>query len=640
MQLQWVERGRRRVWAVIAAAIAAAMQLAAALWLGGRKMPLCAAAAVPMGLFAYAAFAGRITVRRWWGALIELLCLAGASVLILHLPLFQVMRLSLPGFVRGFALAAALLGLVFAVTANMKWFGAFWLTFCLVFSLVDVAVIEFSGNAITANDVAAIGAAANVAGNYHFEIVPLMLSQAALYAACMAMLLRSREDRPRLKKLSVRLVALACAAALAVIPAHTLKHRKPTTWKSKGIRINSIFMELLLEAKTMRVRPPKGYSAEALAALAEKYPARAAAVSGEQRPCVIAIMIEAFSDLAVLGEFETDVDYMPFIRGLMNQSVSGTALVSTFGGRTARSEWEFLTGNSMGFLPGSSMPFRQFVGSDANSLVRVYKNAGYHTVGMHPFKGNGWGRNRVYPALGFDESYFIDDLEWDETVRSFVSDRAFVHQVIRLYENRDPGRPLFFFGVTMQNHGGYDNADYPATVHLKGMDGEYPAVEQYLSLIRETDDAIRELIEYFSAVDEPVVIVFFGDHQPNTRGGFRSAVGMQESLQRYQVPFVMWDNYEHRAEAVEMTSLNFLGARLLDLTGVQKPSFYCMLSAVNETVDAMNHWGYFAGGEFHSYGDKDDPDSAALLKEYNIYQYANMFDKSADRALFIGPGAE
>ena len=639
MLVQW-ERRRGLLWAALAGLALAAMQLAAAVWLGGRHMRLYAALALPMGLFGFAAFGSRVTIRRWWGALIELLCIAGASVLVLHLPLFQALSLTAKAFARGFTLAGALLGLVFAVTANMKWFGALWLTFNLVFSIIDVAVIEFSGNAVTANDIVAIGTAANVAGNYRFEVVPLMLSQAALYVASMAMVLRSREDRPQLKKLPVRLVALACAAALAVVPAHTLKYRRATTWGGKGIRLNSVLMELLLEAKTVRVQPPKGYSPQAVAALAEKYPARPASVSGEKRPCVIAIMIEAFSDLAALGDFRTDVDYMPFTRELMKQSVSGTALVSTYGGGTARSEWEFLTGNSMAFLPGSATAYRQYVGSDENSLARVFKNAGYHTVGMHPFKPNGWGRNRVYPALGFDDAYFLDDLEWDETVRSYVSDRAFVRQVIRLYEDRTPGEPLFLFGVTMQNHGGYDNPDYPAAVHLQGLEGSYPSVEQYLTLIRETDDAIRELIEYFSQADEPVQIVFFGDHQPHSPKAFRSAVGTRESLQRFLVPFAMWDNYEHRTEDVPLTSLNFLGARLLDLTGVEKPSFYCLLSAVNAAVDAMNPQGYYAGGEFHAYGDGAEPEAEALLREYNIYQYANMFDKSADRTLFIGTGAE
>ncbi len=640
MQIQWTKRGGRRALALAAALLAAALQLVAARWTGGRHMSMHAAMALPLGALTFVAFGGKVTVRRWWGMLIELFCIAGASAVILHLPLFHWTSLSLNGFARAVCLGAVLLSAVFIITANLKWFGAFWLTFSMAFGLIDAAVIQFSGNIITANDITAIGTAANVAARYTFKIMPLMITQLVLYAACMVVLLRAREVRPELKRLRVRLVALVCLLATAAYPAYTLKTKKPNTWKTKGIRLNSALMELLLEAKMIRVRPPKGYSTEALAGLSEKYPAREASVEGDKRPHVIAVMIEAFSDLRVLGDFETDVDYMPYTRELMKASVSGTALVSTFGGGTARSEWEFLTGNSMGFLPGGSMPFRQYMGSDENSIVRVFKNAGYHTVGMHPFKANGWGRNKVYPALGFDDVYFIDDLAWDEYVRGFVSDRAFVHQVIHLFENRDRNAPMFFFGVTIQNHSDYYYEDYAPTVHLQGLDRDYPAVEQYLSLILETDGAIRELIEYFSACDEPVQIVLFGDHEPATGSGFRSAVGVKNSQQRYQVPFVMWDNYEHRVEAVPLTSVNYLPARLLDLAGIQKPSFYCMLSEVSQTVEAMNQQGCFVNGRFCAYSGKDSPEAAALLNDYRFYQYGNMFDRNADRTLFIGAGTD
>ena len=78
----------------------------------------------------------------------------------------------------------------------------------------------------------------------------------------------------------------------------------------------------------------------------------------------------------------------------------------------------------------------------------MFENAGYHTVGMHPYYANGWGRSTVYPMLGFDEIYFLEDLDWGETVRRYVSDRAYVNQVIRLFEENAASGPLFLFGVT------------------------------------------------------------------------------------------------------------------------------------------------------------------------------------------------
>ena len=642
MRITWVEKGKRRALALIFSALAFAAQIAAGLWQGTplwaglpawTNLPLAAGLAA----FVFLAFGTKIEVDRWWGVLIELICVAAASFILLHLPLLHWMGMRPTGVIRGFSFALTLMGVAFVLTANIKWFGAFFLTFCWVFNIIECEIIAFSGNVITLNDIMAIGTAINVANNYSFIAKPLMITQLIFYIACMRAMIGAHEVRPNLKKLQVRAVIVPLVLAAAFPTWHAYTHNKPTTFWSNGVRRYSVLVEFLLESKTLKVDQPKHYSAEAVAALGAEYPGRPATVADEKRPHVIAIMIEAFSDLSVLGDFETNVDYMPFTRQLMQESVSGLALVSTKGGGTARSEWEFLTGNSMAFMPGGSMPFRQFMGDDENSLVRVFENAGYHTIGMHPYLRNGWARNKIYPALGFDDIYFVDDLEWDETVRKFVSDRAFVHQIINLYENRDYDEPMFFFGVTMQDHGNYAYAGYDPTVTITGHEGEFPNAEQYLSLIRETDDAIRQLIEYFAAVDEPVQIVFFGDHQPIVEDGFYKLAGAETSAQTHLVPFVMWDNYEHRVEHVDITSVNFLGARLLDLTGIQKPAWFSFISEVNRTVSAMNHFCCNVGGEFSGYGKYKDTPVMDMLLKYQIYQYANMFDKTVDRTLFIGP---
>ena len=642
MRIEWVEKGRARALALALGMLAFAAQIAVGLWQGPRlwmnlpwwtNLPL----ALLLGAFTGAVFATRVTVDRWWGAFIELACVAGASFVLLHLPLLHWMGMRPMGLVRGLSFAFVLIGACFVATASIRIPAMALFAFCWIFNLIECAVIEFSGNVITLNDIMSIGTAINVASNYVFEIKPLMLTQLIFFAACAAAVLRAREDRASLKKLRVR-AAIVPLVLVAAFPSwYTYRHNKPTTFWSNGIRRNSILVEFLLESKTLRVAQPKNYSAQAVAALGEACPGRAATVADADRPHVIAIMVEAFSDLCVDGDLRTNVDFMPYTRELMQRSVSGHALVSTKGGGTARSEWEFLTGNSMAFMPGGSMPFRQFMGDDENSLVRVFENAGYHTIGMHPYLPNGWGRSKVYPALGFDDIYFIDDLEWDEYVRKFVSDRAFVHQIIHLFENRDYDAPMFFFGVTMQDHSNYLYPDYEPTVTVTGREGEFPAAEQYLSLIRETDDAIRELIEYFSAVDEPVQIVFFGDHQPIVEDGFYEYVGTETTQQKYLVPFVMWDNYAHRAEDAGTISVNFMASRLLDLTGIQKPAWFSFISEVSQAVDAMNHFGCIVNGEATSYGRLQDERAKELLLKYQIYQYANMFDRTVDRRLFIGP---
>ena len=73
------------------------------------------------------------------------------------------------------------------------------------------------------------------------------------------------------------------------------------------------------------------------------------------------------------------------------------------------------------------------------------------------------------------------------------------------------------------------------------MEKHYPETEQYLSIMHASDEALRELITYFETVEEPTLIVFFGDHQPSVESAFveelmgkpLSALSLEEVQQRY-----------------------------------------------------------------------------------------------------------
>lgn len=85
------------------------------------------------------------------------------------------------------------------------------------------------------------------------------------------------------------------------------------------------------------------------------------AVGGHSPVNLIVIMNESFSDLTETFGLETNEDPMPFLHGLTENTVKGTAYSSVFGGTTANSEFEFLTGNTMAFLPDGTVPFQMYV---------------------------------------------------------------------------------------------------------------------------------------------------------------------------------------------------------------------------------------------------------------------------------------
>ena len=147
----------------------------------------------------------------------------------------------------------------------------------------------------------------------------------------------------------------------------------------------------------------------------------------------------------------------------------------------------------------------------------------------------------------------------DDLIRCFLSDRSMYNRIIDLYENNSEDEPLFLFGVTMQNHGGYTNdlnGTFVPEIKTQYEQKFYSTdiLDNYLSLIYETDKAYEELINYFSKVDEPTVIVMFGDHQPSdivTQPIYaNNAVTDQKTLkgrtERYKTPYIIWSNYDLR----------------------------------------------------------------------------------------------
>ena len=180
-------------------------------------------------------------------------------------------------------------------------------------------------------------------------------------------------------------------------------------WTTRG---NGLFLNFSVCLKYMRVERPESYSEEALAALAGSAPSDPVAVpaAGEDgmiRPVnVIVIMNESLSDLSVLPGVESNTDAMPFLRSLTENTIKGYAYSSVFGGTTANSEYEFLTGNTTAFLPAGTVPYQMYVSSGDPTLVGQMAALGYRTVAAHPYRSSGWSRPSVYQDFGFDEVYF------------------------------------------------------------------------------------------------------------------------------------------------------------------------------------------------------------------------------------------
>lgn len=495
-----------------------------------------------------------------------------------------------------------LAGILFCVTGTLKRAHRILFAVTMVYGIANSYVVRFRTNPIVPWDILSLKTAASVADNYDY-MPDVRMAVVTLVFVAILFLLRFVKVEIRGWVFWKRLFPAAALLVVLCVFSNTLQKE---SFQNSHRLYNKLFtpvymtnvdgmaVTFVMNLAYMSIDKPSGYQTEEAEAVLAEYEERDRGELPEELPNIIVIMNEAFSDLSVLGDFETNEDYMPFIHNLQNgaeNTVTGMLNVSVCGGNTANTEFEFLTGNTMAFLPQGSIPYQQYITGEMSALPEYLRSLGYETVATHPYNAGGWERNTVYPWLGFDRSVFKEDYLLPRYVRQYISDESCVDKLIEFYETKEEGTPLFAFNVTMQNHGGYQDSYENFTPDITVTDSENFSLKQYLSLIKLSDASLERLVSYFSNVDEKTVIVFFGDHQPSdtVAATILSKNGMawnnlsEEELKlRYQVPYVLWANYDIEEETGADTSANFLAAEMLERAGVPVNAYQSYLLQLKE----------------------------------------------------------
>lgn len=541
------------------------------------------------------------------------------------------------------------MGFLFALTGSMRFSGCFLCIFSIIFSLTNYFTTTFRGIPILASDLTIMGTAMNVVGNYKYSLdLTRTITLLGLITWC---ILLFRVKRLRLPKGKKRISAILGSAAICfasfwimiytpvmtVTPMHvTVNTFRPI----KSYRKNGCVLTFMRSIQLMIIHKPDGYSANAAEKIAAPY--RSETSSGNAKtPNVIAIMDEAFADLQAVGDFRTSEDVMPLYHSLTKNTVKGFSYVSVFGGQTANTEFEFLTGLSKAFVPASATPYQLYIKSLLPGLTTHLGNQDYQgMLAFHPFRANGYNRDHVYPNLGFSDFISLKDLDVSasDKIRNFVSDAADFQVIIDQYEQakKKSNAPFYLFNVTMQNHSGYDqdfdNLDMPISIEEKCDD---PELKRYLNLIHHSDTALKSLIEYFSKQKDPTVIVFFGDHEPGLSNEVYSKIlgknveklSAEENMNLYKTPFLIWANYDIEEQENVNISMNYLSTLMLESTGMKLSPFNQFLLDIHKQIPVLTTNGYFGeDGNYYFLKDESSPYYESLRK-YQILQYNNLFDK-------------
>ena len=150
--------------------------------------------------------------------------------------------------------------------------------------------------------------------------------------------------------------------------------------------------------------------------------------------------------------------------------------------------------------------------------------------------------------------------------------------------------PVFLHAVTMQNHTNYNKDNYPDDQRVKVTEAPaglkastVGALEDFATGIRDADAMLGRLTDYFSQVDEPVILVFWGDHYNPidsnydiyTRSGYASGSSADPRL--HQTTLLMWSNYSDRAVDLGTIAAYDISPVMMELFGLRQPAYFQFL---------------------------------------------------------------
>ena len=324
------------------------------------------------------------------------------------------------------------------------------------------------------------------------------------------------------------------------------------------------------------------------------------------KPNVVVILSESFFDITRLPNLNFSADPLPNYHALAQAFPSGRFATNTYAGGTGTAELEILTGVPSGFVEGEeNLTKISAVGAYDRipSVVKAFASQGYETAYVHSHTNALYNRTEHMPALGFQTVLFKDDFTEGRTYAGdYVSDDSLVNQMIAQFEAKEG--PIFLFGLSMENHQPYYAGKYgrPSPVEITSpvLDAdELAVVESLIQSLHDADLALAKIVDYFSQVEEPTILVFMGDHLPRPifgendtlydRIGYSSTADTSlwspyEMQWMLETNFLVWNNYGADLDVPKNLGVNSVGTKLLSWAGLPKPLYYYWVDTAMESM--------------------------------------------------------
>jgi hypothetical protein len=196
----------------------------------------------------------------------------------------------------------------------------------------------------------------------------------------------------------------------------------------------------------------------------------------------------------------------------------GYSISPTFGGGTARAEFELLCG-----VPSlrefDSVEFNLFAGRRVPCMPEVLARVGYDTIASYPYIPSFFNAQRAYPGLGFREVYFAQELSRSpsylhvESKDKYLFDGELYRQNRAFLEGREGGQRFFSYLLTLYGHLPFE-VQHP--IRWK-VDAKGTSLERIVNQTYYRTGPLAEQIQWIVKRYPRALVIAVADHLPVLR---------------------------------------------------------------------------------------------------------------------------
>ncbi|BCN32216.1 LTA synthase family protein [Anaeromicropila herbilytica] len=556
-----------------------------------------------------------------------------------------------------------LLYLILQVLCGRVWIATLLIGLCCILPvLINYYKLLYRGTPFFPWDISLIKEVKSIISGFKIEVnlrIVLLIILLLIYTTCMYFI-------PKVKFTALKIgnkVLRMCIPILLILILITFvksvylgNYYTIGGWNSiEDYKEYGFFNTFMAEIKCYHVKKPQDYSKTSMLSIKKKVDKlieNNEKKTNNVKPNIILIMSESFWDVTKLPNVKFSEDLFPTINMLRNSSISGNLFTSIFGGGTASTEFEVMTGFSKEFLPIESTPYQQLVTRRFSSLAQFEKTQGYSTVALHPYLAKNWNRNVAYPNMGFDKFLTMDNFVRPEIKRNFISDEEVSKKIIEEYKDYSlkSKKPWMNLTVTVQNHPAYSSKRWNSSelidFNATGLsDNEVDGLKDLATGLHYSDKALGELIQYFKNVKEPTIIVFFGDHMtgfgnPAEKGFIESGYLPSNSTlseKKYKLHLstvVAWSNYKNvKCDLGDISSYQLM-PKLMQTFGLKEPDFFKFLNVLYNVSPGLSFGIALNPDQSHS--TELTKEQKELYHMYELIQYDYLYGKNYLGNKFFG----